>query len=307
MKEKIIITGNKGFVGNNLTTYLQEKENQIIGVSRNPVENEIDYPKLDTHVLNQSKAIIHLAGKAHDLKKTADNQLYFLVNTELTKTIFDTFLESDCEVFIYMSSVKAAADVVDGVLTEKITPSPVTAYGKSKLAAENYILSKKTPENKRVYILRPCMIHGPNNKGNLNVLYSFVAKGIPYPFGKYENQRSFVSVDNLCFVINELIENKTIPSGIYNIADDASLSTTKLVEIIGQVIQKPAKILHTPKFIVNTIAKFGDILPLPINSERLQKLTENYKVSNTKIKKAIQKELLLSTEKGIEKTIASFL
>ena len=50
------------------------------------------------------------------------------------------------------------------------------------------------------------MIHGPNNKGNLNLLYSFVSKGIPYPFGKYENKRSFVSVENLCFVINELIE-----------------------------------------------------------------------------------------------------
>ena len=151
------------------------------------------------------------------------------------------------------------------------------------------------------------MIHGPNNKGNLNLLYSFVAKGIPYPFGKYENKRSFVSVENLCFIINELIENKSISSGIYNIADDTSLSTTKLVEIIGQVIQKPAKILHTPKYIVNTIAKVGDVLPLPINSERVQKLTENYVVSNAKIKKAIKKELPLTTEKGIQKTIASFL
>jgi nucleoside-diphosphate-sugar epimerase len=150
------------------------------------------------------------------------------------------------------------------------------------------------------------MIHGPKNKGNLNLLYNFISKGIPYPFGKYENKRSFVSVENLCFIINELIDNASIASGIYNIADDESLSTKELVTVIGKTIDKPSKIVNTPKMIVNLLAKIGDFLPLPINSERVQKLVENYEVSNHKIKKAINKELPLSSKKGIEKTIASF-
>ena len=302
----IIITGNKGFVGVNLAVFLKNKDKKIIGVSRSPASDEISYSFISKEFLNNASSFIHLAGKAHDLKKTSDNLAYFEVNTDLTKQLFDKFLESTCKVFIYMSSVKAAADAVFGVLTEEIKPNPVTVYGKSKLAAENYILSKDIPKNKRVYILRPCMIHGPNNKGNLNLLYSFVSKGIPYPFGKYENKRSFVSVDNLCFIMNELIENKNIASGIYNIADDEPISTNQLVEIIGKTISKPAKIWKTPKSIVNLFAKIGDICPIPINSERLQKLTENYAVSNKKIKKAIQKNLPLSTEKGIQKTIASF-
>lgn len=304
----VIISGVTGFVGNNFKKYI-DKDFECIGLSRTTRQNQNikSYNQITTDDYNKSTAFIHLAGKAHDLKNTSEEQEYFEVNTELTKKLFNQFLESDCEVFIYMSSVKAVRDSVEGVLREDVVPNPQTPYGKSKLAAENYILSKGIPPTKRVYILRPCMIHGPNNKGNLNLLYSFVSKGVPYPLGKYQNKRSFVSVKNLCFIINELIENKTIPSGIYNIADDASLSTIKLVKIIGQVIQKPAKILHIPKYIVNTIAKLGDVLPLPINSERLQKLTENYVVSNAKIKKAIKKELPLTTEKGIEKTIASFL
>jgi nucleoside-diphosphate-sugar epimerase len=300
-----IITGNRGFVGTNLFNYLEYKKKNLVGVSRNPSKDEFDYVGLTQHFLNDSKSIIHLAGKAHDLKKTSEDSEYFEVNTELTKKLFDQFLESACEVFIYMSSVKAAADSVAGVLDENRKPNPVTAYGKSKLAAESYILSKEIPENKRVYILRPCMIHGPNNKGNLNLLYNFVVKGIPYPFGKFENQRSFVSIENLCFIINELLENPAIPSGIYNIADDEAISTNKLVEIIGETISKPAKILNTPKFIIKLLAKIGDLLPFPINSERLQKLTESYQVSNDKIKKAIQKDLPLSVEKGIQKTISS--
>ena len=294
---KIIITGASGFVGQNLLRFLK-KDNELIPLS-------IRFNQNKKFNLNSS-VIIHLAGKAHDLKKTSENKDYYEANTELTKKVFDKFLESSSKVFIFMSSVKAVKDVVQGVLLEDVIPDPVTVYGKSKLAAEEYILSKEIPENKRVYILRPCMIHGPNNKGNLNLLYNFVSKGIPYPFGRYVNKRSFVSVDNLCFVIKELIENSKIESGIYNIADDISLSTIDLVQIMSEILCKPTRILKVPKLLIGFIAKVGDFLPLPINSERLIKLTENYEVSNLKIKNAIQKKLPISSSEGIKKTLISF-
>ena len=301
---KIAITGVTGFVGQNLARYLSDID--ILGVSREAKGLNISYPELSLNVFNKQKAFIHLAGKAHDLKKKSDDKEYFEVNTELTKRLFDQFLKSDCETFIYMSSVKAVSDHADSILTENVKPNPITVYGKSKLAAEEYILSKKNLKDKRVYILRPCMIHGPNNKGNLNLLFSFVLKGIPYPFGKYINRRSFVSVENLCFIIKELIDNTKIESGIYNIADDNSLSTIDLVKVISEVLCKPTRILKIPKLFVRFIAKVGDLFPLPINSERLLKLTENYEVSNLKIKKAIQKKLPLSSKEGIKKTITSF-
>lgn len=126
------------------------------------------------------------------------------------------------------------------------------------------------------------MIHGPNNKGNLNLLYYFVAKRIPYPLGLYENQRSFVSVDNLYFIINGLLNNTNIKSGIYNIADDTPMSTKQLVTLIVDEINKPAIVLNISKVFINMIAQMGDILSLPINTERIDKLTENYVVSNIK-------------------------
>ena len=205
-----------------------------------------------------------------------------------------------------MSSVKATADEVEGILDENHKSNPVTVYGKSKLAAEDYILSKEIPTTKRVYILRPCMIHGPNNKGNLNLLYSFVSKGIPYPFGKYENQRSFLSVENLCFVIKQLINNAEVTSGVYNVADDETLSTKELVTVIGESIGKKVSILNVHKSIINLVAIIGDFLPFPINSEKVQKLTENYVVSNKKIKKALKIELPLTAKQGIKDTVKSF-
>ena len=251
--------------------------------------------------------MIHLAGKAHDLKKVANNEEYYEANTELTKRLFDTFLDSDLEVFVFMSSVKAVADKVEDILAESDNPMPVTHYGKSKLEAEKYILSKNLPANKRVYILRPCMIHGPNNKGNLNLLYTLVAKGVPYPFGIYKNERSFLSIDNLCFTIKALLEKSGIESGVYNVSDDESISTTELVEVIGDALGKKASILRVPRFFVQLIAKIGNIVPIPINSEKLQKLTENYIVSNEKIKKALQiNKYPLSVREGLIKTIKSF-
>ena len=294
---KIIITGASGFVGQNLLRFLK-KDNDLIPLSIRNNQNK----KFNLN----SSVVIHLAGKAHDLKKTSEDKEYYEANTELTKKVFNQFLESSSKVFIFMSSVKAATDVVQGILSEDVMPDPVTVYGKSKLAAEEYILSKEIPENKRVYILRPCMIHGPNNQGNLNLLYSFVSKGIPYPFGKYINSRSFVSVENLCFIINELMDNDKIASGIYNVADDESISTIDLVKLISEVLGKPNRILKLPKLFISFLAKIGDFLPIPINSERLIKLTENYEVSNLKIKNAINKKLPLSSSEGIKKTITSF-
>ncbi|RZN84512.1 MAG: NAD-dependent epimerase/dehydratase family protein [Winogradskyella sp.] len=302
----IIISGITGFVGGNLKKHLGSTYS-ILGLSRQASleENIQSYDKVSTEDLDNSKVFIHLAGKAHDLKKIADENVYFEVNTELTKSLFDKFLESNCEIFIFMSSVKAVADNVDNILEEETFPNPKTIYGKSKLAAENYILSKNIPINKKFYILRPCMIHGPSNKGNLNLLFNIINKGIPYPLGTFKNERSFLSVDNLSFVIQKLIEINPA-SGIYNVADDDSISTKELVKIIGEAIGKKAKVLNMPKGLIKLVAKIGDVLPLPLTTERLQKLTENYVVSNAKLKRALADELPLSTKEGIKKTIHSF-
>lgn len=302
----ILITGVTGFVGQNLAPFLVENKYSVIGITRTPsAKNHISFDNLTQEIYNSAKAIVHLAGKAHDLKKTSDDKAYFEVNTDLTKSLFDQFLQSDCEVFIYMSSVKAAADSVPGILDENVLPSPITPYGKSKQLAEQYILSKELPENKRVYILRPCMIHGPGNKGNLNLLYNFASKGLPYPLAAYENKRSFLSVDNLSFVIKQLIEHK-VESGIYNVSDDESLSTNQVVSLIATSLDKKTSLLPIPKGFINLLAKMGDLLKLPLNTERLGKMTENYRVSNSKLVKALGIKLPLTTEQGLLVTFKSF-
>lgn len=300
---QIFITGVTGFVGQNLSNYL-EKNFDIQGISRNKNNCSLTFDMFfrGNHSYG---ALIHLAGKAHDLKNTSQDKDYYDVNFKLTKRLFDEFLKSEAKQFIYISSVKAAADAVEGILTEEVTPNPVTVYGKSKLMAEEYILANLAVD-KKVYILRPCMIHGPGNKGNLNLLYQLVAKGLPWPLGAFKNQRSFLSIENLCFVIKELLENSFIPSGVYQVADDKSLSTNELIQLLGNSMGKKSLILRLSQNWISSLARLGDHLHLPLNSERLQKLTENYVVSNEKIVKVIGKELPVSAVEGLMLTFKSF-
>lgn len=308
---KILITGVHGFVGSNLVKALS-KEHIIYGLDIiSPIKDGVRYTfswdfldKPDE--IPPVDAIIHLAGKAHDTKNEAAADVYFKVNTELTKKIYDYFLVHDSiKKFIFFSTAKAAADKVEGILTEDVVPSPVGPYGESKIAAEKYI-QEHLVADKQVYILRPCMIHGPGNKGNLNLLYGVVKKGIPWPLGAFENRRTFTSIENLCFVINGLLA-KDVPTGIYNMGDDEALSTNELIEEICKSIGKKAHIWKLPNGLMNGIAKIGGALHLPLDSERLRKLTENYISSNTKIKKALGVEKMpVDAREGLKVTLESF-
>lgn len=298
--QKIVITGSSGFVGQNLVPYLGSKEYCVHQLSLRKEGWLVEIPPT-------AEVIIHLAGKAHDTANTSSAEEYFKVNRDLTIELFNHFLKSEAKDFFYFSSVKAVADIVEGILTEEIEAKPFTPYGQSKYEAEQYLLSTQLPEGKRVFIIRPCMIHGPGNKGNLNLLYKVVEKGIPWPLASFENHRSFLSIDNLCYLVDAMMKNNAIPSGVYNFADDKVLSTNEVVTLIAGVSNKKPKLWHISKGFMNSMASIGDKIKLPLNSERLKKLTENYVVSNDKIKRALGIDKLpVSAEEGLERTIMSF-
>lgn len=325
----ILITGVHGFVGSNLVKALAPEHTiyglDIVAPEKEGVARTFSWDDLDKPGFPEIDAIIHLAGKAHDTKNKSAAEVYFKVNTGLTQRIFDWYLANAtaCK-FIFFSTVKSAADRVEGeFLTEECVPTPVGPYGESKIKAEDYIIGKFAPAalprpfhnfddsdsivpGKQVYIMRPCMIHGPGNKGNLNLLYNVVRKGIPWPLGAFENRRSFTSVANLCFVIEGLL-TRPIPSGIYHIGDDEALSTNELIGIICEALGKKAHIWRLPKGLMNGVAKVGGWLHLPLNPMRMQKLTENYVVSNAKIKSALEIEQMpVRAREGLYETILSF-
>ena len=270
------MTGSHGFVGTNLIEAL---------VTTHSI---IRWNAKEDKALPECDAVIHLAGLAHDTKHITKSEKYFEVNTELTRRMYDRFLESKAKMFIFFSSIKAQDED--------------TVYARSKKQAEDYILNTDITD-KLFYILRPCMIHGKGNKGNLNLLVKWVKKGLPWPLAAFENKRSFAAIGNVCYVVNQLLQHK-IESGIYNICDDEPVSTNRLIGLICECLGKKVRLWRIPPCIVRVCAKLGDIMYLPLNSERLQKLTEDYVVDNFQTKKVLGiGKMPINVEDGLKATI----
>ena len=298
---RILITGSNGFVGTNLRKYLEDKGHQCVTLDVR--DADYNWTELDKIPFESCDAIVHLAGKAHDLKKVASEQSYFDINVGLTKRIFAALsevkkveveglgLQRKCT-FVYFSSSKASANG--------------NAYGRSKLAAEQFLQSEQSNNpNNRTIILRPAMIHGPGNKGNLNLLWGIARRGIPWPLAAFENKRSFTSIGNICAAVEALCERGE--RGVYPIADDEMLSTNRLIELIAEVCGKKAKLWRIPKGLMRFAAKIGDVLHLPLNTERIEKLTEDSFVNNSELKRALGwKQMPIRAEDGMRDTLLYF-
>ena len=290
---KILITGAYGFVGTNLCRYLVGKGHECHALDI-PAAKRDDVPYSafftwdalaggEMFPADRYDAVVHLAGKAHDLKKVASEQSYFDINVGLTEKIFNA-VQGKTERFVFFSSSKAAADG--------------NAYGRSKLAAEEFL-------GGRAIVLRPAMIHGPGNKGNLNLLWGLAKRGLPWPLAAFENKRSFASVGNVCAAVEALCERGV--NGVYPVADDEMLSTNRLIELIAEACGKRARLWKLPKLFMKAAAKVGDVLHLPLNTERLGKLTEDSFVDNAELKRLLGWEKMpISAEDGMRETLGSF-
>lgn len=298
MKRKILVTGGTGFVGKNLINSLSSKYEVTLADLRN---NSISFYEEDYF------GIIHLAGIAHDFSSKFDHNTYDKINFQLTCDVYNHFAKSNVAFFLFVSSIKAVADISINPLDENTDARPSTNYGISKLKAENYIVNNCKNLNKSVYIFRPSMIHGEGNKGNLNSLYSLVKTKLPWPLGKFENKRSFCSVNNFVFAVNEFLENSNnIENGIYHICDDKSISTNDLIRVLGKVSNRKILFLPIPKSVILTLLKICDFLHLFFIPSNFYKLTSNFESSNIKLKRAIGKDLPLTVEEGLTITFESF-
>lgn len=324
----------------------EEVPRQDAKTQRASYTRSFNWGQLEEIPWGQVDAVVHLAGKAHDTRNASDPQSYFDVNVGLTRRILQSaaggwqspvgngqladggqpsaigsveadratsspaFQHSNIPIrkFILFSSVKAVADRVEGVLTEDAVPDPQTPYGKSKLEAERFVQSAVGGRQSaiRSFILRPCMIHGPGNKGNLNLLYGMVRRGMPWPLGGFENRRSFASIGNVCAVVEGLLTGEVAP-GVYQVADDEAISTNDVVRLIAETFGRKPRIWHLPAPWFKAVAAAGDVFHLPLNRERLKKLTESYVVSNARLKAALGwADMPVKAVDGMRKTLMSF-
>jgi nucleoside-diphosphate-sugar epimerase len=300
----VLITGASGFLGTNLLSILarergvhlfahtRQKQKLVASDQQIQVLSDLSAATFNTHQIN---AVIHLAGIAHDLSGKFKESDYMAVNYHNTARLYDEFLKSDATFFIFVSSIKAVIDKCTETVTEATPAHPATAYGASKWKAEQYLNAHPLP-GKQVFILRPCMVHGPGNKGNLNSLFRFVKWGIPYPLGKFINKRSFLSVHNFAFIVSAILKGN-VQSGTYNLCDSDSISTVELVQMMYHSLGRKPRVWYLPKSWIKILFFFKQGM--------IGKLTENMVISNQKICAQVG-PLPVSLRDGLMQTISHF-
>lgn len=298
---RIAIFGSSGFIGKNLVKSLLQNNNvQEISLRNFSWQKDI---------VAKTEVFINLIGKAHDLKATATVEEYHYANVELTQLLFATFKNSEAKLFIHISSL-AALEELESLkpMVETDNCNPISLYGKSKREAEIWLLKEDLVSDKKLVIIRPPMVHGPGDKGNLGLLYKIISKGIPYPLASFNNERSFISIENFNFYVEQIIQKSDdLASGIYHVSDDETIGTNEIISIIKKFENIKTPDIKIPKLIIRGLAKIGDYIPIPLNTKKLKKMTNNLLVSNQKIKTALGiQKLPITAEHGLEKTIKSF-
>ncbi|MEO5592032.1 MAG: NAD-dependent epimerase/dehydratase family protein [Chitinophagaceae bacterium] len=282
----IAVTGSTGFVGKRLMAYNIEKFHlRPINLRDTPV-NAINLLDVDV--------VLHLAGKAHQMEPI-DDKVYFDVNYELTKQLADKALLQGIKQFIYISSTKVYGDDINEILSEHSPCLPVDAYGASKLKAEQYLQSLQS-DSFKIAIIRPPLVYGPGVKGNMIRLLQLADKNFPLPFGKINNARSMVFIDNLIELINTIVFKET--AGVFIAGDVLPVSTEKLLLLMRTYLDNNKGLVTVPGFLRNIIKKLRPLLYM--------RLFGSFVVDNSSTNRQLDFTPPYSTAYGVEQMVKWF-
>ena len=297
---KSFVTGANGFIGRILCSHLQKNNWKTVraflrreteGPWNEAIIGDLTSKPLPHGCLSGVDTIFHLAGKAHALAETVEETSeYQKINVDGTKLLLEAAIDANVRNFIFFSSLSTMREAENEILDERDSPRPKTPYGASKLEAENLVLNSKIPH---VSIIRPAMVYGPGNPGNLGKMISGVQKGYFPPFPKINNQRSMVHVEDVVQAALLAAENPQAHKQVYIVTDGQAYSTRQIYEWICQALGKPIPNWSVPLPVLHGLAKIGDGIGavrgkrFMFDSDALAKLTGSAAYSSAKIQREL--------------------
>lgn len=253
--KRILITGKNSYIGTSLANWLvREPDKYYIDTvsTRDNAWKKKDFSEFDV--------VFHVAGIAH-IKETRENQdLYYKVNRDLAFEIAKKAKADGVKQFIFLSSMSVYG-IENGIIDKKTPLKPNSAYGKSKVVAEE-LINKLQDDFFTVATLRPPMVYGKGCRGNYPRLAGLALKTPIFP--KVDNKRSMIYIDNLSEFVKQLIDNRS--SGLFFPQNAEYVNTSEMVSLIAEAHGE--KIIMTKLFNpllrplnVSTVNKvFGDLV-----------------------------------------------
>jgi len=293
--KQALVTGASGFIGSHLCRCLQQQGWSVRGLSRSggapdgveAIACDLASQAVPQEAVHGVDVIFHLAGKAHALAETKqDENMYFRINTEATELLLQACCKQGVKTFVYFSSVKAVGDI-DGVMDESVVEDADTPYGQSKRAAEKLVLEGKFVP--KPVVIRPSMVYGNTDKGNLSKMIRAVQAGRFPPLPEMGNKRSMVHVDDVVRAAILAAEQSQAAGQTYVVTDGQAYSTRQMYEWICEALQKTIPGWYVPLGVLKALAKVGDAIGkvqgkrFMFDSDALQKLSGSAIYSSKKI------------------------
>jgi nucleoside-diphosphate-sugar epimerase len=313
---RILVTGATGFVGTHLCQYLANKEYAIRATFRSapvPVlHSRIEWIQLSeingctdwTDILEGIDYIVHLAGVAHRVGVSDEElrPLFDSVNRDGTRVLAEAVARSSAHRMVFVSSVKVLS--ADGV------EQPDSAYGWSKLEAERAVAESLVGDADWC-VLRPCLVYGPGNTGNMARLIRLSKAGLPLPFASIENRKSFLYVGNLVSAIERCLVEDRASRRKFVVSDGESLSTPDLLRLLGSCSSRRVRLFPVPVRMLKAMAKAGDAAKritgrsVGIDSYSVDRLCSTIAFPPTEIGLSIGWQPPFSTAEGLMLTLSS--
>lgn len=282
-----LLIGGAGFVGSRLKT---ELSNSVVLDKRLDGNNYADITLPHTFVskLNSSDSIVLLAAEHRD--DVSPVSKYYETNVQGTQNVLDEMDRVGCKHLIFTSSV--AVYGLNKVNPDENHPvDPFNHYGKSKWEAEKEIKAwfDKDPKGKSVTIIRPTVIFGEKNRGNVYNLLSQIATGRFLKIGKGQNRKSMAYVGNVVALIKHRLEVAEEGYHVFNYIDKPDLTMTSLLGVIEKSLSKKIPSVRIPIWL-GYLGGFGfDVLSflarkkMAISSVRVKKFVATTQFDATKV------------------------
>lgn len=319
MKEKVLITGASGFLGfhlinaavqKNLDVYAAVRSKSNIGHLKDLPINFVQLNFADTKELDrifeeqEFNYVIHAAGTT----KANSQQEYHLVNDQYTQNIARAAKKvKQLKRFVFISSLAATGPIKsnEGKIKEDQSPNPVTAYGKSKLAAERNLEKVDIPTT----ILRPTAIYGPREK-DIFIVNQYLKQGFEPYIGRAPQKLSFVYGKDVADLAVKVLANSNA-NGIYNITDGNEYTRYDYADIVKKILGKKTFRLHLPVtvvkallFAIEKINRSMNKVPAVSNEKLNELMAENWICDISKAVTELNFKPVYNLEKGLEESIA---
>jgi len=282
---RILLTGASGFLGQHIYKVVREL-GEIITISRKDANINIDLAKTIFN-LPEVDWVIHCAGKAHSLPKTAlETEMFFNVNLNGTFNLIKglELVENLPKSFVFISTVAVYGCEFGQMIMEESPLNAKDPYGLSKIKAEQLVQDWCSKNGVVCSILRLPLLVGENPPGNLGAMIKGIKKGYYFDIAGGKAKKSMVLAKDVA----ELIPIVAKIGGIYNLTDNYHPSFAELSAVIAKQLQKP-KPLNLPLWLAKIVSSVGDIFGdmSPITTKKLSKITSDLTFDDSKAKKEL--------------------